>query len=228
MTMDLPVAGSWQDGQQEERPSLGCSPFLVLPLAVALVAAALGLLAFQRPVAADVAWRADAATGAISNIFMPEVQYWNGSIRNWAGEANIDANLVAVVMQIESCGSPTAVSSAGATGLFQVMPYHFLESDDAFSPDTNAQRALDYLGRSLAAAKGDIGLALAGYNGGIGLISEPEWTWPAETQRYSYWGTGIYADAVSGAKQSPRLEEWLAAGGAALCQDAAVSLGTGN
>ncbi len=120
-------------------------------------------------------------------------------------------------MQIESCGNPYARSVAGAVGLFQVMPYHFYPADNPYAPDTNALRGLAYLRRSLAAAGSDVRLALAGYNGGISVISQSESFWPAETIRYAYWGGGIYDDIVGGNHLSPRLDEWLAAGGQGMC-----------
>jgi soluble lytic murein transglycosylase-like protein len=128
-------------------------------------------------------------------------------------------------MQIESCGDPRARSRAGAMGLFQVMPYHFAGGEDPYNPDTNAARGMAYLKRSLEAADSDPRLALAGYNGGIGIINRPELSWPGETQRYTYWGSGIYADASSGATESLRLQEWVAASGASLCRQAHSRLG---
>jgi soluble lytic murein transglycosylase-like protein len=161
----------------------------------------------------------------LSGIFQPEIQYWQDAIQGWAGSTGLDPNLIATVMQIESCGDPQAQSGAGAMGLFQVMPYHFSITEDPFLPDTNATRGLDYLKRSLEASGGDPRLALAGYNGGLGMIVQPEFLWPSETRRYAYWGSGIYADATSGATQSPRLQEWLAAGGSGLCRQADRELG---
>jgi soluble lytic murein transglycosylase-like protein len=163
----------------------------------------------------------------LSPVFTPEIQYWKDSILRWAAALGLDPNLVAVVMQIESCGNPFARSSAGALGLFQVMPFHFMASDNPTTPDTNAARGLAYLKRSLAAAKNDARLALAGYNGGISVISRSEWSWPAETIRYTYWGSGIYSDASSGATGSPRLTEWLRAGGG-MCSRARQILGINN
>ena len=110
-------------------------------------------------------------------MFSPEIQYWGGAIQGWAAAAGLDPNLVATVMQIESCGDPRALSPAGAMGLFQVMPGHFTTSDDPYNPDTNAARGLAYLNRSLKVANGDVRLALAGYNGGIGVIGLPESSW---------------------------------------------------
>jgi len=166
-----------------------------------------------------------AAEIQISSVFTPEVQYWAGRIQDWAAAVGLDPNLVATVMQIESCGDPRAGSRAGAMGLFQVMPYHFTASDDPYAPDTNALRGLDYLRRSLETAHGDPRLALAGYNGGIGVIDRSEFDWAAETQRYAYWGSGIYAEASSGASESLRLQEWLTTSGVSLCRQAHDRLG---
>jgi soluble lytic murein transglycosylase-like protein len=161
----------------------------------------------------------------ISSIFRPEIQYWSGAIQVWAAAAGLDPNLVATVMQIESCGDPRAHSRAGAIGLFQVMPDHFNGSEDPYLPNTNAERGLAYLDRSLKAANGDVRLALAGYNGGISVIGYPGLSWPGENQRYVYWGTGIYAEASNGATESIRLQEWMAAGGTSLCRQARYRLG---
>ena len=168
---------------------------------------------------------APASSKAISSVFTPEVQYWAKALSRWAAKAGIDPNLAAVVMQIESCGDPSATSRSGAMGLFQVMPFHFASTDSPYDPDTNATRGLDYLRRSLQAAHNDARLAFAGYNGGIGVIGRGEWTWPAETVRYAYWGSGIYADAIAGLEQSGRLHEWITAGGSGLCARAGQRLG---
>lgn len=153
----------------------------------------------------------------LSAVFMPGVQVWERDIARWSEGYGLDPNLVATVMQIESCGNPAAVSRAGAQGLFQVMPFHFAAGEDMQDPEVNARRGLAYLAESLLLAEGDIALALAGYNGGHGVIAWAESEWPSETQGYAYWGTGIYADAAAGLASSLRLEEWLDAGGRSLC-----------
>jgi len=163
--------------------------------------------------------------GPISPVFPPEIQYWSGAIRGGAAAAGLDPNLAATVMLIESCGDPRALSPAGAMGLFQVMPYHFTASDDPYNPDTNAARGLAYLKRSLKVANGDARLALAGYNGGIGIIGRSESSWRLETQHYANVGSGIYNDASSGAKQSLRLQQWMGAGVKSMCRQAASHLG---
>ena len=161
---------------------------------------------------------------AIAPFFTPSVQYWEDEILQWAKEWNLDPNLVASVMQIESCGDPRALSHAGAMGLFQVMPYHFSTNEAPYNPGTNAKRGMAYLSKALNTYQ-DVRLAFAGYNGGIGTAAKPEILWPQETIRYSYWGIGIYQDASSQKQNSPRLEEWLSVGGASLCRQAENRLG---
>lgn len=153
----------------------------------------------------------------IAPLFTPEVQAWEGKILAWSEKYRLDPNLVATVMQIESCGYTQARSGSGALGLFQVMPYHFQEGEDPFHPGTNARRGLQYL-RQAQEAGGSTLLTLAGYNGGISGAQRPQSEWPAETLRYVYWGQGIYRDARQGLDSSPRLKEWLSSGGAYLCQ----------
>ncbi len=152
--------------------------------------------------------------------FTPEVQRWGAQIERWAEDYDLPAELVAIVMQIESCGDPTAVSSAGARGLFQVMPFHFGAGEDWTDSEINATRGMEYLARSYQLSNGKIDLTLAGYNGGHSVIARHPSTWSAETQRYVYWGTGIWGDLGSDTVPSPTLNEWLIAGGEHLCRRA--------
>ncbi|MFN2119143.1 MAG: lytic transglycosylase domain-containing protein [Anaerolineales bacterium] len=194
--------------------------FLAAPLSIVLLAVPVLGATLKATAETETGVTPRTRGNPISGVFTPEIQLWGSALMDWAHEADVDPNLAAAVMQIESCGNPFARSTAGAMGLFQVMPYHFAATEDPFSPSANALRALDYLKHSLAAAQGDPRLAFAGYNGGISVISQPEESWPPETKRYVYWTSGVYEDAISGAHSSGRLAEWLAAGGASLCQSA--------
>ena len=166
-----------------------------------------------------------ATSSGISPIFTKEVQHWGNDIVRWANSAGVDPNLAATVMQIESCGDPRATSRSGATSLFQVMPFHFNLGENMYDPETNASRGLNYLARSLQAGGGNPRLALAGYNGGIGVISRSEWAWPSETKRYVLYGAPIYEDARNGAASSAAVTEWYQKYGASLCRQAAERLG---
>lgn len=166
-----------------------------------------------------------APSSVLSPVFTPEVRYWEAKIVAWAAEFDLDPNLVATIMQVESCGDATAVSRAGAQGLFQVMPFHFLPGDDPFDPDTNARRGLAYFVARLQQTNGDVGRAFAGYNGGH-VAAGGSWdTWVAETRAYYTYTTGIYADAQAGLSESPALQKWVQNGAGTYCQLVAKKLG---
>ncbi|HEY62260.1 MAG TPA: lytic transglycosylase domain-containing protein [Anaerolineae bacterium] len=166
------------------------------------------------------------SSAPLSSVFTEEVLFWRGQIIDWSERWNTDPNLIATIMQIESCGNPQAESPAGAIGLFQVMPYHFTENEDPYKPRVNARRGIGYLNQALESSGGDIRLGFAGYNGGINGAKRPKSQWSDETTRFVYWGLGIYEDASSQMEHSDRLDEWLAHGGSSLCKQAASVLKT--
>lgn len=166
-------------------------------------------------------------TFSIPEAFTPEVKHWAPDILRWSVQYGLPPELVATVMQIESCGHPSIHSSAGAAGLFQVMPFHFGSGEDPLEPETNAFRGLSYLARSLELAEGNSALALAGYNGGHGQITRVPSLWPAETLRYVRWGVALLSDIQLGIVPSPGVNSWLEAGGASLCRQAAQAQGSG-
>ena len=243
------IQDDWQTAAASETGS-GCLSFYVLPPLAALVIAGLvAVLALWSPltpsalpITNSTAPLQDAASGAVtpiwsfgsdqgtsasglSPIFTKEVQHWGKDIVRWANAASVDPNLAATIMQIESCGDPRATSRSGAMGLFQVMPFHFHFGENPYDPETNALRGLGYLARALEKGSGNPRLAMAGYNGGVGVILRAEWLWPSETQRYVLYGGPIYEDARNGANSSAMLTEWYQKYGVSLCRQAAQRLG---
>jgi hypothetical protein len=209
---------------------MGCLPILFTVITTALVLIfALSKIEIVVPASTEKAENSPTSTGlgggSIAPLFTPEVQYWSEKIAEWSQKTGIDPNLIATVMQIESCGDPSAKSSAGAMGLFQVMPYHFDGDENPYKPNVNARRGLNYLQQALDARDGIMRFGFAGYNGGITGAKRPESQWANETQRYVYWGTGILKDAQNGNISSDRLDEWLGHGGSSLCNQAAQRLG---
>ena len=218
----------WQTAATPQDQGSGClSGFTVVPLAVIFISVLLASIAWKsNPIPANLSVDLPpVSTTSISPVFRIEIHYWADSISKWAAASQLDPNLVATIMQIESCGDPRARSSAGAMGLFQVMPFHFYAVDDPYNPDTNATRGLAYLAKSLETGGGNALLAMAGYNGGIGLIGRAEWNWPAQTKRYVQYGVPIYEDARSGQTSSTALDEWYKNYGVSLCQQAHQRLG---
>ena len=219
-----PVYEYRQTAATPQEEGSGClSGFTIVPLSVLFISVILASFAWRtNPSSVDLP---PVTSTNISSIFRIEILYWADSISKWAAASQLDPNLVATIMQIESCGDPRARSSAGAMGLFQVMPFHFYAIDDPYSPNINAARGLAYLARSLQTAGGNTRLAMAGYNGGIGLISRAEWTWPAQTKRYVQYGAPIYEDAHNSLSSSAALNEWYEKYGVSLCRQAHQRLG---
>lgn len=85
---------------------------------------------------------------------------------------DLDADLIRAVVKMESAFDPTVVSPAGARGLMQLTPAAAKEMGvvDAFDPRENIMGGAKYLKQLLDANRGDVSLALASYNAGLGNV----------------------------------------------------------
>ena len=209
------------------RHSVPPRPLLTILLSLGVLIVLWDAVHIARPYFATSRSTYYAPTAELAPLFTPEVSYWGPQIVAWATIYDVDPNLLATVMQIESCGHPTISSPAGAQGLFQVMPMHFAYGEVMTNPDTNAKRGAGVLRDCMRWANDDPGYAMACYNGGPSVVNKPQSSWYNEVQSYYYWGTGIYADAIAGKAESERLTEWLDAGGSRLCARAAAVASTG-
>ena len=109
---------------------------------------------------------------------------YTASIVSAANSYGVDPNLALAVAQTESSMNPSAVSSAGAVGLFQLMPSSFpgVNINDI---QTNIDTGVSYLAQLLNQYGGDTTLALAAYNAGPGNVSKYGGVPPfSETQNY--------------------------------------------
>lgn len=198
---------------------------LWLPIAIAMILASSAFWDEAARIAGNMSSAASQLVRGARDIelapfFAPAVRHWSGEINQWSRQYDVEPQLLATVMQIESCGHPKAISKAGARGLFQVMPFHFEAGEDMLAPHTNAKRGASYLNYCAGIADGVVGLTLACYNGGPSVISKTRDRWSHETRRYYRWGVGIYSDALARAPRSDTFDQWLAAGGDRLCESA--------
>lgn len=95
-----------------------------------------------------------------------------------ATRVGVEPELVLAVIHVESLYQREAVSSAGALGLMQVMPFWKNEigrpGDDLFAIDTNLRYGCTILKHYLDREGGDIVRALGRYNGSLGQLWYPE------------------------------------------------------
>ncbi len=105
-----------------------------------------------------------------------------------AGAAhNVNAALLASVVQTESSGNPHAASRAGARGLMQLMPGTAAQYrlSDRFSPGGNVNAGSAYLSDLLTRYHENLVLALAAYNAGPAAVDRYRGLPPfRETQMY--------------------------------------------
>jgi soluble lytic murein transglycosylase-like protein len=95
-------------------------------------------------------------------------------VSNAGDRHQIDADLIASVIQAESNFNPRAVSPKGAQGLMQLMPgtASQLGVTNAFEPETNVDAGTRYLRELLLRYNGDIAKALAAYNAGAHRVQQ--------------------------------------------------------
>lgn len=93
---------------------------------------------------------------------------------------DVPESLIRKVIEVESNFNPNAVSSAGATGLMQLM-----YGENRLDPAANIDAGVKQLSGYIKNYKGDLSLALAAYNAGPGNVRKyggiPPFT---ETQNY--------------------------------------------
>ncbi|WP_265946757.1 lytic transglycosylase domain-containing protein [Dechloromonas sp. A34] len=107
-----------------------------------------------------------------------------------ATRAGLDPQLVLGLMQVESGFRKYAVSSAGARGYMQVMPFWVkvigLPDDSLFDLRTNLRYGCTILRHYLDIEKGDLFRALGRYNGSLGKAEYPNMVRAAWQNQWGY------------------------------------------
>ncbi|MFT3759147.1 lytic transglycosylase domain-containing protein [Thauera sp.] len=127
---------------------------------------------------------------------IPDASYRNElltSIHYEATRAGLDPQLVLALVQVESNFRKYAISSAGARGYMQVMPFWLKvmerPDDNLFHLRTNLRYGCTILRHYLDIEKGDLFRALGRYNGSLGKPAYPnlvrtawekQWSWQAQ------------------------------------------------
>lgn len=205
---------------------------------------ALGAVAAFLVIQTTVAMRKDVMTplqpqsSKVTIAWLPAgVKQWQSTIEQMADRYDIDPNIVAIIMTIESGGRADAKSPVGADGLMQIMPgtagdiasKHLKQPVTTYNildPATNIEFGTAYL----AYLRNEFGndthaptwnetaeLIAAGYNGGPGAANNLEQgngLRSAETVMYSRDVYNMWRERHAAA--SPTYERWLDRGGKRL------------
>ncbi len=174
----------------------------------------------------------------ITIAWLPDtVRRWDASINEFGKKYNIDPNLLAIIITMESGGYPQARSEAGAQGLMQIMPgtaqdiaAKFLKQPratyDIYDPGTNIEFGaayLAYLRDTFGGASQDpsgnsvVELVAAGYNGGPGAarnLEKGNGLRSMQTVAYSRDAYNMWRERH--AAHSPTFERWAERGGSHL------------
>jgi soluble lytic murein transglycosylase-like protein len=108
-------------------------------------------------------------------------------VSNASHDNGVPEGLIHAVLMAESAGDPSAVSSAGAEGLMQLMPGTSSACGVAnpFEPTSNVSCGAGYLRSLLTRYHNDVTLAVAAYNAGPGAVDHYHGVPPyAETRAY--------------------------------------------
>jgi soluble lytic murein transglycosylase-like protein len=119
--------------------------------------------------------------------FLTGAEKYKDEISKAAQAYNLPEKLIAAVMKQESNFNAAAISSAGASGLMQLMPStaKYLGVNDRFNPEQNIMGGAKYLRQMLDQFDNDVSTALAAYNAGPGNVKKYNGIPPfAETQNY--------------------------------------------
>ena len=103
-------------------------------------------------------------------------------VEKYSNQYDVDADLIYSIIKNESKYDSEAISTCEAKGLMQIMDNTVkdiangideleYESIDIFDPETNIHLGVDYLS-SLLAKYGNVPLAIAAYNAGIGNVDK--------------------------------------------------------
>jgi hypothetical protein len=120
--------------------------------------------------------------------YLPRDQNFESLVEVAGQKYGVDPSLIKAVIQVESGGYPLAVSKAGAKGLMQLMPGTAAELGvmNPFDPAENIMAGTRYLRNLLDRYRGDVKLALAAYNWGMGNLEKHPEAMPRETKNYIF------------------------------------------
>jgi hypothetical protein len=211
-------------------------PAILCAITVWLMQTGIGSMAFAQEFGNELLRRVPfrGISNHSSIAWLPDsVAYWWPEITEAANNHNVEPELLAIIVTVESCGNPEAGSGVGATGLTQVMPStgrgiaqgrgitnH--TDNKLLDPKYNLDFGAYYLSQQMKAF-GNVLDAAGAYNGGPGAMQnflKGSGALADETESYRTWVGGMYNDRHF--DSSSTFKRWYDVGGSVLCKNADV------
>lgn len=149
--------------------------------------------------------RVNYSTSMTSNRSGADMEKIYSAVEEASKKYGVDQNLILAIIKQESNFDSSAVSSAGATGLMQLMPENFSYTgiSNPYDINENINGGTKLLKEYLDKYNGNIEMALMAYNGGPGTMqkrgvstSSDLYKMPEETQNYVPRVMGYYKSGV--------------------------------
>lgn len=124
--------------------------------------------------------------GPKASNYLQGKQDFDPIVEEAARKYGVDPPLIMAVIQAESAGNPLVTSRDGAQGLMQLLPETAAELgvSKPFDPAQNIMAGTRYLRQLLDRYQGNVRLALAAYNWGMGNLENQPGAMPEETKNY--------------------------------------------
>lgn len=178
----------------------------------------------------------------ITSPWIPEtVKYWEKDISEMSKRYNLDANLIAIIMTLESGGGPKAISEVQAKGLMQIMPPTAQDTAQRYTKKSfknydllDGKTSIEFGTAYLSMLRDEYGidghgpnwdttveLIAAAYNGGFSAanaIEKGEGIRDTQTLSYSRDAFNMWRERNS--QSSPTYDRWIERGGQDLINNA--------
>lgn len=177
----------------------------------------------------------EANNAKITSPWIPEtVKFWHKDIAEMSKKYNLDANLIAIIMTLESGGDPKAESEVKAKGLMQIMPLTAQDTADRYTKKPfkkydllDGKTSIEFGTAYLAMLRDEYGtdkhspdwnitveLIASAYNGGFSAanaIEKGEGIRDTQTLAYSRDAFNMWRERNAGS--SPTFDRWKERGG---------------
>jgi soluble lytic murein transglycosylase-like protein len=142
----------------------------------------------MRPSLINTAPRASVSVTVDNYAAIPAREAYEGMIREAAEMYDLDPALIRSVIETESAFNAAAVSPVGAAGLMQLMPAvaESLGVQNLFDPRENIMAGAQLLRELIDRYRGNLPLALAGYNAGPAAVARYKGSVPPYPETRGY------------------------------------------